>query len=172
MRSRGAAVDVGFDAAMQLVRAGRQPEAFNLEGILDRRKTDQVDIKAQRRFHLSGRDAQLHVMQANHHPHQRKCGPAVCNRYRGRPRPNGADQAAATPSAPSAQARVPAARYEPSAQSSKTQDQKDLEAAIRTVRSLPPPGSRPSYDERDYVAEEPVYRERTLPRQRWIIEQR
>lgn len=84
----------------------------------------------------------------------------------------GADQAAATPSAPSAQARVPAARYEPSAQSSKTQDQKDLEAAIRTVRSLPPPGSRPSYDERDYVAEEPVYRERTLPRQRWIIEQR
>ncbi len=84
-------------------------------------------------------------------------------------------QAAAT--VPSTQTSIPPARQEPSAQvqnNQKTRDQRDLEAATRTVRSLPPQESRESArdDGRDVVVEEPLYGERDSPRRRWIVEQR
>jgi BA14K-like protein len=81
-----------------------------------------------------------------------------------------AQAASATTPIPPPQASAPPARQEPSAQAQKTQEQKDLEAAIRTVRSLPPPSMRDNA--REVVVEEPYYGERYAPRQRWIIEQR
>lgn len=87
--------------------------------------------------------------------------------------PTETGQAASTP-APTTQASEPPTRRESSAQRQKTQEQRDLDAAIRTVRSLPPPSTRD--DGRDFVVEEPLYGERYGdpygPRQRWIIERR
>jgi hypothetical protein len=82
------------------------------------------------------------------------------------------------PPKPSTQASAPPppARREQTApiqnsQNSKSQDQRDLEAAVRTVRSLPPQDARD--DGRDVVVEEPAYGDPYgSPRRRWIIERR
>lgn len=89
----------------------------------------------------------------------------------------GADQAAVTPSSPSAASTPkPNALQDPrervdASQDRKSQDQRAMEAAIQAVRRMPPPSSM-EHDPREVVVEEPMVRERYLPRGRWIIEQR